>query len=98
MSAGVAHLGEARCARRSSSPAKLAFAAPIKATMGDLKHAVRWREDTPGDVPPDRLREIVGVTALHLGLCALNSGVELDLGNGYVLCCSVRQVEAPCAG
>lgn len=98
MKAAVTNLAEARCARRSTSPAKVPFATPIKATLNDLKHAVRWRDDTPGDVPPDRLHEVIGVTALHLGFCALNSGVELDLGNGYILTCTVREAEAACAG
>lgn len=98
MSAAVANLAAARCSRRSGSPAKAPLAAPIKATMDQLKQAVRWRDDMPGDMPEGRLREVVGITALHLGFCALSGGVELDLGNGYIMTCTVRESGAACAG
>ncbi|MFG6462281.1 hypothetical protein ACG04Q_11935 [Roseateles sp. DXS20W] len=98
MSAAVSNLAEERCARHTKSPAKVQFGKPIKATLADLKVAVRWRDDMPNDVPTRRLDEAVGVTALHLGLCALGGGVELDLGNGYILVCTVRKAEDACAG
>lgn len=96
MTAAVAHLAAARCSRRTSSPAKVPFTPPIKATLKELKVAARWRDDAPTDVPAARFEEVAGVTVLHLAFCALNSGVELDLGNGYVMSCTVK--EAPCAG
>jgi len=98
VTAAVASLAAARNVRHSQSPAKVPLAAPIRATMTDLKNAVRWRDDAPTEVPAARFNEIVGVTALHLGFCALGSGVELDLGNGHVLVCTVRPQEAACAG
>jgi hypothetical protein len=98
MTAAVASLAAARSVRHSHSPAKVPLSAPIRATMAELKDAVRWREDAPTEVDPRRFDEIVGVTALHLGFCALGGSVELDLGNGHVLVCTVRPQEAACAG
>lgn len=98
MTAAVATLSQERCVRHSKSPAKVPMAAPLRATMADLKNAVRLRSDAPTEVDTRRFNEIVGVTALHLGFCSLGRSVELDLGNGHVLVCTVRPQEAACAG
>ena len=67
-------------------------------TLKELKLAVMLSDETPGDLPAADVEHVVGIVAFVLGLAALSKGIAVDLGNGYVLCCTTQSKEASCAG
>lgn len=65
---------------------------PRRATKRDLQHAVYFSDRYPMGIGRRDGFAIVAITLARLGMAALGNSVQIDLGNGHSLNCTVQPI------